>query len=1037
MRGIYRSLAFGLFSVLFFLSAVGAQHDASAPAPAGEYPQIDFGQTVEREISGGQKHVFRLDLNAGEFVRIEVEQTDCDVILSFQSPEENVNLFEYKDDNFRNGPESQTVAIEKGGQYLLKLISFEKPDQKGSYTLKVAERRPATEKETNQSEGLRIVNGLAKNVKTGTATTAEIEKVIEDFNVALKKFQLAENRTYEAVTLSAIGSFYSRLGKWKKAVELQKESLNISRRIGDTESISLMLSNLGTTYLRTNEPQKALEVLQQSVKISVEREDTYNEARALSLIGNVYERFGDADRALIYYEQALKKAESIGQDRFIAVSLNDLGKANFIAGNYESALKFFRRAIETARKNGNKRQEASYAGNLGQAFFASGDAEKALQTLTEALEINLALTDRIGEAVIRKKIGQIYLRMGQTDRAFEYLNRALEIFNSVEDQQNRAETLLSLAKAESKKGNLATAQTRIEEAIGLIETIRARVETAELRDLFSANLQDFYGFYVRLLMQRDDREPGRGFAARALQVNERARARGLLNLLNESGAGIGQGVDPKLLAREIETKDLLSARLENLTKILGGKSKAEETEKLKIEIENIRAELERVQTLIRISSPRYAALTQPKTLDLKEIQTEILDPGSVMLEYALGAEKSYLWIVSKDDFRAVELAPGAEIENLARGFYAALTERNREIKFETAAERKDRILRSDADLERLSGELSRRILAPAAPFLADKRLLIVADGALQYVPFAGLVNPKRLSGVPGNDQPQAGEEKKFLIETNEIVNLPSASVLAVLRRESDGRRAAPKTLAVLADPIFDRQDERFQAMAAGRNGAKTEFMAVSKKGTRAAELSATRDGLELPRLPFTRREAELISASVPESQREKLLDFAASRASAMSPELASYRYVHFATHGFINNENPELSGIVFSMIDEEGRERDGFLRVGDIYNLRLPVEMVVLSGCRTGLGKEIKGEGLVGLTRGFMYAGARRVAVSLWDVSDEATSELMARFYRAMLGDKKLAPASALRRAQIDLIREKRWKNPYYWAAFTLQGEPL
>ena len=170
--------------------------------------------------------------------------------------------------------------------------------------------------------------------------------------------------------------------------------------------------------------------------------------------------------------------------------------------------------------------------------------------------------------------------------------------------------------------------------------------------------------------------------------------------------------------------------------------------------------------------------------------------------------------------------------------------------------------------------------------------------------------------------------------------------------------------------------------------------------------------------------------------KEKMLDFAANRNSAMSPELSNYRYVHFATHGFINNENPELSGIVFSMIDENGKEQGGFLRVNDIFNLKLPAEMIVLSGCRTGLGKEIKGEGLVGMTRGFMYAGAKRVVVSLWDVNDEGTSELMANFYREMFGGKKLSPASALRQAQIFMLKDKRWQNPYFWATFTLQGEP-
>ncbi|HXG65462.1 MAG TPA: CHAT domain-containing protein, partial [Blastocatellia bacterium] len=206
--------------------------------------------------------------------------------------------------------------------------------------------------------------------------------------------------------------------------------------------------------------------------------------------------------------------------------------------------------------------------------------------------------------------------------------------------------------------------------------------------------------------------------------------------------------------------------------------------------------------------------------------------------------------------------------------------------------------------------------------------------------------------------------------------------------------------------------------------------------TRAAlEAGAAGEGLRMPRLPFTRREAEAIAALAPATARKVALDFDASRHTALSPELGQYRYVHFATHGFLNTRHPELSGLVLSLVDEEGRDQSGFLRLRDIYNLRLPAELVVLSGCRTGLGKEVRGEGLVGLTRGFMYAGAARVLVSLWDVGDESTAELMARFYRGLLKEGQSA-AAALRAAQVSMWKEKRWQAPYYWAAFVLQGEP-
>jgi len=203
----------------------------------------------------------------------------------------------------------------------------------------------------------------------------------------------------------------------------------------------------------------------------------------------------------------------------------------------------------------------------------------------------------------------------------------------------------------------------------------------------------------------------------------------------------------------------------------------------------------------------------------------------------------------------------------------------------------------------------------------------------------------------------------------------------------------------------------------------------------AGDLGLDRNGqLALPRLRYTREEADAIYAVSPRAKAFEATDFRATRATAISPELASYRIIHFATHGLLNSQHPELSGLVFSLVDKNGKSQDGFLTLQDIYNLNLPADLVVLSACETGLGKEISGEGLIGLTRGFMYAGASRVVASLWNVSDVATARLMAEFYRAMEKDG-LPPAAALRAAQIKMLSQKRWSSPYYWAAFQLQGE--
>jgi CHAT domain-containing protein len=302
------------------------------------------------------------------------------------------------------------------------------------------------------------------------------------------------------------------------------------------------------------------------------------------------------------------------------------------------------------------------------------------------------------------------------------------------------------------------------------------------------------------------------------------------------------------------------------------------------------------------------------------------------------------------------------------------------------------------------------LLRPAAARIANKRLLIVGEGMLQYLPFAALPDP-------ANPSP--------LIVAHEIITVPSASMVAVLRKETAGRTPAPKTLAVLADPVFSPADARVVVQR------KIQTNAPADDITRSGADSGLQ---EFARLRFSRNEADEIVRMAPAGTTLKAVDFDASRETVLKGDLGQYRIVHFATHSLLHNEHPELSGVVLSLVDRTGRPQNGFLRLYDVYNLRLGSDLVVLSACQTALGGEIKGEGLIGLTRGFLYAGAPRVVASLWEIDDRTTAEFMKRFYEGMLA-RGQRPAAALRAAQVAMWKSKGWDAPYYWAAFTLQGE--
>ncbi|HYX41135.1 MAG TPA: CHAT domain-containing protein, partial [Pyrinomonadaceae bacterium] len=466
-----------------------------------------------------------------------------------------------------------------------------------------------------------------------------------------------------------------------------------------------------------------------------------------------------------------------------------------------------------------------------------------------------------------------------------------------------------------------------------------------MRASYLASVQDYYEFYIDLLMRLHKQQPGKGYDGAALQASERQRARSLLEILAEAGTDIRQGVDAKLIEREHALQQQLNAKALQQIQVLSSPHTDASAQAVAKEIENLTTEFQQVETQIRQTSPRYAALTQPVPLTLKEIQTQVLDADTVLLEYALGTERSYLWAVTPTAITSYELPKRAEIEPAARAFYTSLSTPPRQAASNTTAQRdlgSELQQQTQTQSAQTAAQLSRMLLAPVAAALGKKRLLIVADGMLQYIPFAALPVPERAAN---NAAPSP------LIVEHEIVSLPSASTLAVLRREASEHKPATKTLAVLADPVFERTDERFKAHAgqAQVNAATSAAPMNEARGLdlgiilSAQESGVATTGVAIPRLPATRREADAISQLAPPGGRRELLDFAASRAAATDPALADYRFVHFATHGFLDSQHPELSGLLLSMFDEQGRAQDGFLRAHEVFNLKLNADVVVLS----------------------------------------------------------------------------------------------
>jgi CHAT domain-containing protein len=1063
----YAQLLLWIVTLAWSLLNFSGLTQAKLTQQSGELRPLSPTVAVERELAGGQTHLYQIALAAGQFVQVEIEPSGIALVMEFIGVDGKTQA---KTDGSIEHKTLRLVA-DSSGDYRLAIGAAEKTAAAGRYKVTLVEVRQATQRDRESVAGDQLLKEGAQLTAQGNKEAQQA--ALKKYEEALARYRTAEDREYERNTLSRIGDGYFNLGDLPRALEFMQQSLAVARAIGERQGEAYALLNIGAFHGYLGDSQKALESFQQALSLSRSLGDKRGEGGVLASMGSIYQRLGQYEQAREALAQSLPLLQAVGDKRGEGVIQNNLGALYRNMGNSPKALEHYLQALPLLRASGEKNVEATTLDNLGVLYRTQDDLPQALNYFNQALTLRRTLGNKRGEAVTLDNLGAVYQRMGESRKALEHHQQALPLLQAIGDvlksavtlnnignaqrslgdfnqaleshQQAwqllqatgdrivQADTLRKKAEAERELGKFTEARADIEQAIALLEFIRASVGNEAERAAFFATVADFYEFNIDLLMQMQRVEPQGGHAAAALQVTEQARARSLLELLSETRANLREGVPAALLERERDLRKRVTASLDSLNKLLSGKHTKEQRTAAEKELNALTDEYRKVQTEIRRTSPHYAAFTQPQPLTVAEIQKQ-LDEDTLLLEYALGEKRSYLWLVSTQSVASYELPPRKEIETAARKVYELLTARQPQAGL-TETQQRARIAAAEAAFPAQAAALSRMLLAPVAAQLGQKRLAIVAVDALAYLPFAALPDP----AAP--EQP--------MLTAHEIVNLPSASVLAVLRSEVAGRGAAEKAVAVLADPVFEANDPRVtvarQNGPARKGEAKLTTKAQSEPTALTAELgralrafnptpgeASTRS--QLTRLPFSREEAEAIAALVPAERVLKVTGFQANRATATKPDLGRYRIVHFATHGLLNAERPELSGLVFSLVDEMGKAQDGFLRLHEIYNLRLPVEVVVLSACQTALGKEVKGEGLIGLTRGFMYAGAPRIAASLWQVDDLATAELMKRFYTGMLKDG-LRPAAALRTAQLGLLKQKRYGAPFYWAAFVLQGE--
>jgi len=819
---------------------------------------------------------------------------------------------------------------------------------------------------------------------------------------ALGLWQSIGNKWGIGKTYSAIGYYQLTLQRLSESAESHQAALSIWRELKIPHEEAQALINLGFVEYRKGEWQNAISFFSQAQGLLDPKAYPFEMGQITITVGQIFIETGLTDAAILNLQQATTYFTQSEDPLGIAVVSIDLGKAYNQAERYTEAIDTLHKCIADLEKQPGLAAMCHEA--LGQTYVALNDPTTAFVHFETAVDL-FTKSARVMEAArARARMGQVYATQRKFREAENSYVTALNEFQKLSDRLNESATLFNLGKLKLETKDLASAEQYLRESIDVTENIRRTPTTSDLTAAFSATIHERYQRYIDCLMlMKKDAD----FATTAFQYSETERGRSLKELLQATQSNLIPGIDPQLAQKEQSLRQSLKVKENYKIKILSEKYDPKELVAVDAELNQLQQEYAQLLNTLNTQFPLHGRIQNPQSWDLRQIQEQVVaDDNTVLLEYSIGADRSYVWAVTRNDIVSYQLASETEITKVAQKVYDLLKEPPN-----SAVE---------AELAHASSELSNLVLAPVSKSLDKRRVIIVADDVLNYIPFQMLPQPNK---------------QERLIESHEIINAPSASILGELRQETARRQPAAKVLAAFGNPVFA---SNYNIAKAANSGALVPVLGTAGERWQHALRDIKVDGdridpTNIQPLLYTTRELENLR-QIAGDQTLMVTGFDATRETLNNTDLTQYAILHFATHGVLDPKNPENSGLFLSMVNRDGQQQNGFVGLQDIYALRSRVDLVVLSACRTGLGKAVKGEGLIGVTRGFMNAGASSAVASLWSVDDEATAELMKQFYSNMLRDG-MPPAAALRAAQNTIRKDPRWSSPYYWAAFTFQGD--
>ena len=821
------------------------------------------------------------------------------------------------------------------------------------------------------------------------------QQSIRQFEAAISLAGELGRPEFELKCLRQLSLNYFDLEKMNDFLELNTKALGIARALKHRPEEARCLNNIGLYFFKANRYSKALTLYEEALLIL--RETAYNEvdkADCLNNIALIHLSLGNYERALRYINEAMEIDLRMNDIVAVALDLKNMGTIYRNKGenkkskaDIRESLKYYAECLNLSEKHGRGRPQAELLNNIGLTYSSLADYSTALGYFRSALD-EATFVRRAGDiGAIACNIGQAYLQMGNFAEAKAYFLKSIELAARLNRDEILWESYLGLGLCFEADKESASALRCYEKAADIIDTIRQQLSWDDQKTGFARDKWKVYDAWVDLLFEKKQAEPAVNVDREIWKIVEKAKARALFEGLSQAETARRQSLDPELMRGRKRLTRNMSLTISRLARRgLSSEDKKSLLEDLERDEDEYATLMNRFEGDNGTGSPSIPS----SIIQIEDVQRGLLGADTAIVEFFLGEKRSFVILITEDQVVVEPLPPRSSIEDSLRAYLKILS---------TPPRRKFQGLKAGRRIyEELFSALDGR-LGPRLQYL-----IIVPDGVLCYLPFETLVREVSDSGTG-----------KFLVESFQVSYAPSVSSLALLARRQPAAGASRRILA-MGNPVYTAEKSR----------------GVSRQNTYGDVLREIYqdNGFDFSPLPYSQKEIQQIAAIFPDNAVDTYVGSEAREEVIKTNSLADYRIIHFACHGFLDENAPQRSALVLSLDDD--LEEDGFLQAREIYELRLNADLVVLSACQTGRGRLENGEGILGLPRMFFYAGARSTISSLWKISDRSTSTLMQHFYRLLATGA--GKAQALREAKLRMLRSKL-SHPFYWAGFILHGD--